>query len=171
MVSAFISIIFSLIFILSLSPTAYATIIDFEGYKSGTLIDDEYYEDLGVTFIPGGVITFQDLDAILSVGPEITAQFKDGISLNKVDVDYISSVNLTLEAYNASGILIDSVTTSPGNGSFGLSTNEMIRTVVIHDNGFDFAIDNFSFSVPEASTVTLLVSCLLGLCYVRRKAH
>jgi hypothetical protein len=169
MVSAFLSIICSLIVIFSLSPPVHGTIIDFEGYSTGTYIDTEY-DALGVTFNPGGNISFLGPDSILSVSPNIVALFGDGVSVNKVDVDYFSSVPLTLEAYDSGDTLIDSVNTAAGSGSFGLSTNTIIKKVIIHDNGYDFAIDNFSFSVPEASTWILLFSCLLGLCYMKRKA-
>ncbi len=169
MVSACLTVILSLFFIFTVSPPAQGTIIDFEGYSSPTLIDNEY-DTLGVNFDPGGWTSLAGMGWVLSVQPRIVALFNDGVSVNKVYVDYFSSVPLTLEAYDSGGIPIGSVNTAAGSGSFGLSTNKMIKKVVIHDNGWDFAIDNFSFSVPEASTWIQLFSCLLGLCYMKQKA-
>jgi hypothetical protein len=103
---------------------------------------------------------------------EIRAHFTGDVYT--VGTNYNSISYLWMDAYRLDGTLIDSVEASSLNGYFSLSTNEPIAEVSIHDSGYSFTIDNFTFSekvlaIPEESTILLLGISILSLSCVKRK--
>jgi hypothetical protein len=139
--------------------------LDFE-LPEGTIVDTEY-EAQGVTFAPGGVITFLSPGHVLSTNSAIVAQFSGKV--NMVGLDFSSNSLLTLAAYDASDTLIESVTATSLNGFLGLHTDKMIAKAMTHDSGFGFTIDNFTIAdppppvIPEPGTFIMLGSGLIGL--------
>lgn len=154
--------------------------ITFDGLQLGPVTDE--YESVGVTF-SGGAITFLAPDQVLNVDQGIEATFS--VIVDMVGVSFSSDSELYIEAFDAAGSLIEIVDTTtlnnPLNGFFGVSApGEVISSIIIHDHGFGFTIDNFTFhdpvggnmAIPEPATLILLGSGLVcvGL-YSRRRRH
>jgi hypothetical protein len=163
-----------------------ATIINFNDTALVGQYITNQYQTQGVVFSgdsftgPGGVISFL-APTLLNVTGVTVVQFSGNVDMVGLDYQYAPpSQEIVLEAYGSSG-LIETVTSQPGatTGFLGLNTEgQMISYVRIHDSGFTFYIDNFTFAdpvadpnppVPEPSTLILLGSSFVGLFLGRKK--
>lgn len=154
-----------------------ATVINFDALPIGTAVDNEY-SSLGVVFSSpgggaGGLVVFLAPGQVLSVASSIIADFT--VPVHKVGANYSSISPLTLEIYDSSNTLLESLTLSSSPGFLGLdSGGVLIAKAIIHDSGYGFTIDNFAFEDPvsqvaEPNTLLLLGSGLLGLGVLGRK--
>jgi len=187
-----ISPVIVILFLLILTPLAESTPIasraalpaglltlDFEDLIPGVdaIVVNSQYSAEGVTFKGAEINMFAGQQLFASdLGRPASIAGKFNIAANTIGFDFVSSSPLTLVAYDINDVLIESVSASTTSGFLGLSTgNVNIYSWKVHDSGHQFAIDNLSFGatnhtpVPEAGTLMLLGSGLLGLGVFRKK--
>ena len=156
------------------------TIIGFESptVEGSDCVTNQYS---GITFTSstsffgcyGGVVdTSVGEGQLLSVVGDIIVTFTE--IHNRVGFDYLFGLSpmLTLKIYDSSSNLVDLTSSNISPGFLGLESSVGIKTVKIHDSGFDFKIDNLrynSFSVPEPPSLLLLGLGILTFGFWGRK--
>ena len=177
---------------LTASSTMAAT-IDFEDQSLGVLFDGTTIEGavfdtnspgFGMSLLQGFVNPDGSFDTRLSVwgtptghGGVLRLDFVGGpISQISAHISDVNHTPVVIDAFDASGVLIGR---SPAIASEGLTSlsfaSAIIDHVTIHDNGFDFFVDDISFSrdiapVPLPASAWLLLTGLVMLAGVKRKS-
>jgi hypothetical protein len=139
------------------------------GWYSVTSDNGKVYED-GEYFLSGDVGAYCN-----NLADQGKVSFTSGL-VDFFSVGYSSQYDFVMEAYDASGGLLTSVTgaantkSQDGTGLSYLSVNHTgISYVVFHDHGGYWMIDNASTDVPEPASMSVLCLGLAGLLWRRRK--
>jgi hypothetical protein len=158
--------------------------IDFEsGFPEGGFASQEFGD---VTFAsPSGADTLAILDlgqggSLVEITGRIEISFGNGTG--HIGFDYQAGSPVYLEAYDAAGNLLNPGDTGgvTGVGYLGFQSNTPIASVVIHDTGLTFRVDNLGYdggvngslaAVPEPGAALLFSVGLTTAFGALRRKH
>jgi hypothetical protein len=173
----------SLMFALFVCANAQATIIDFTEVFTDSPVTNQTL--VGNEWTAYGINTFDAYwyadtrDPFDSMGLANSLSTTPGVisfssSINSVTVDWltITSNDIYLDAFDASGALLDSFFFS-GSGLVSSGTTTLsgagIASLQFHDSGGEVGISTLMFNVPEPPTLLLMGFGLTGLGLARRR--
>jgi hypothetical protein len=168
-----------------------STTIDFEGFTNNAVVGNFYQGDPGGPVFQNAIILQSPNYNFVDYPPHSGTNVAYSGTANNIEVDfsslvsdvslfYTSTINgLFIDAYDSSNHLIQQVFGGTNFAINSLLANNVsgIAKVIIHDDGNFFTIDDLSYntssSVPEVSSVSLLITVLGGVAlplFRRRRA-
>lgn len=155
------------------------TVVDFEtgfpagGFSSQTIGDAEFSSTGG-----GATLALLNLGAgqgLVEITGSMTIEFASAVT--RVGFDYMAGTPVYLEAYDAAGNLLNSgdIGGVTGMGFLGFESATSIASVIVHDTGLTFRVDNFTYEgsvvpTPEPSAAVLFsVGLITAVSAIRRR--
>lgn len=155
------------------------TVVDFEtgfpagGFSSQTIGDATFSSTGG-----GDTLALMNLGSgqgLVEITGSMTIELASAAT--RVGFDYMAGTPVYLEAYDAAGNLLNSgdIGGVTGMGFLGFESATSIASVVIHDTGLTFRVDNFTYDrsvtpTPEPTAAVLFsVGLLTAISAIRRR--